>query len=254
MKAFKVRRNDQDYFRVELPMNLFPDGKRRSVMAKTRREALEKADELLQQRKKGLKTEEAKASLADFLQRFLSFYKTEGGVALRTWQDYRYHIDENIIPGIGAIPLSELRPREVDLWMKSLRERGLGPRTVEYAQAVLRRALQFAVEWEIFGSKSGRRAVPRREAKESREFWGETHSFSRSRGSQKVPRRSRGRPSCGVIYARGHDRTPAGGAVWIALERREYRGPAFDGQSGTFKDETQEGRESATVPIRPSED
>jgi integrase len=149
MKAFKVRRNDQDYFRVELPMNLFPDGKRRSVMAKTRREALDKAQELLQQRKKGLKTEEAKASLADFLQRFLSFYKTEGGVALRTWQDYRYHIDENIIPGLGAIALSALKPREVDLWMKSLRERGLGNRTVEYAQAVLRRALQFAVEWEI---------------------------------------------------------------------------------------------------------
>jgi len=55
MKAFKVRRNDQDYFRVELPMNLFPDGKRRSVMAKTRREALDKAHELLELRKKGLK-------------------------------------------------------------------------------------------------------------------------------------------------------------------------------------------------------
>jgi integrase len=149
MKAFKVRRQDRDYFRVDLPKDLFPDGKRRSVMAKTRREALEKAQELLQKRRKGLKTDEAKASLADFLQRFLSFYKTEGGVALRTWQDYRYHIDENIVPGIGAIALSELRPQEVDLWMKSLRERGLGNRTVEYAQAVLRRALQFAVEWEI---------------------------------------------------------------------------------------------------------
>jgi integrase len=149
MRAFKVRRNDDDYFRVELPKGLFPDGKRRSVMAKTRREAIDKAQELLQQRKKGLKTEEAKASLADFLQRFLSFYKTEGGVALRTWQDYRYHIDENVIPGIGAVALADLKPREVDLWMKSLRERGLGNRTVEYAQAVLRRALQFAVEWEI---------------------------------------------------------------------------------------------------------
>jgi Phage integrase, N-terminal SAM-like domain len=125
MRAFKVRRNQQDYFRVDLPTDMFPDGKRRSVMAKTRREAVEKATQLLQQRKKGLNTEEAKASLADFLQRFLAFYKTEGGVALRTWQDYRYHIDENVVPGIGAIALSDLKPREVDLWMKSLRERGL---------------------------------------------------------------------------------------------------------------------------------
>ncbi len=149
MKAFKVRRNGQDYFRVDLPKDLFPDGKRRSVMATTRREAIQKAQDLLDKRKKGLKTEEAKATLADFLGRFLEFYKTEGGVVLRTWQDYRYHIDENVIPGIGAIPLGDLKPREVDLWMKSLRERGLGNRTVEYAQAVLRRALQFAVEWEI---------------------------------------------------------------------------------------------------------
>jgi integrase len=149
MRAFKVRRNQQDYFRVDLPKDLFPDGKRRSMTAKTKRAAIEKAQQLVQQRKRGLKTEEAKASLADFLQRFLAFYKTEGGVALRTWQDYRYHIEENVIPGIGAIALADLKPREVDLWMKSLRERGLGNRTVEYAQAVLRRALQFAVEWEI---------------------------------------------------------------------------------------------------------
>jgi integrase len=149
MKAFKIRRNDQDYFRVDLPKGLFPDGKRRSVMARTRREALEKAQEILQKRKKGLKTDEAKSSVANFLKRFLSFYKTEGGVAARTWQDYRYQIDKNISPHIGAIALNDLKPREVDLWMKSLRERGLGDRTVEYAQAVLRRALQFAVEWEI---------------------------------------------------------------------------------------------------------
>ena len=139
MKAFKVRRNRQDYFRVDLPKDLFPDGRRRSVMGKTRRETIDKAEQLLQQRKKGLNTEEAKAPLADFLQRFLAFYKTEGGVALRTWQDYRYHIDVNVNPGIGAIALADLKPREVDLWMKSLRERGLGNRTVEYAQAVLRR-------------------------------------------------------------------------------------------------------------------
>ena len=149
MKAFKSRRNDHVYFRVDLPKDLFPDGKRRSTMGKTRREALDRAEQLVQQRRKGLHTNEAKSSLADFLGRFLEFYKTEGGVALRTWQDYRYHSEKNVIPAIGAMTLSDLKPRDVDLWLKSLRDRGLGDRTVEYAQAVLRRALQFAVEWEI---------------------------------------------------------------------------------------------------------
>jgi len=149
MKAFKVHRNGQQYFRVDLPKHLFPDGKRRSVMARTRREALGRAEGQIEQRRKGLNTEEAKATLAEFLGRFLDFYRTEGGVALRTWQDYRYHIYENVIPKIGAVVMRDLKPRDVDLWLKSLRDRGLGDRTVEYAQAVLRRALQFAVEWEI---------------------------------------------------------------------------------------------------------
>jgi hypothetical protein len=167
MKAFKVRRNKEHYFRVDLPKHLFPDGKRRSAMGKTRREALDRAEQVVQQRRKGLHTEEAKSSLADFLGRFLEFYKTEGGVALRTWQDYRYHIDTNVIPAIGAITLSDLKPRDVDLWLKSLRDRDLGDRTVEYAQAVLRRALQFAVEWEIVDR--GRGAVPGGEAETDRQ-------------------------------------------------------------------------------------
>lgn len=149
MRAFKVRRKGQEYFRVDLPKDLFADGKRRSTMAGTKREALAKAEDLVRQQQKGLRADEARSPLSEFLLRFLDFYKSEGGVAIRTWQDYRYHIEENISPAIGAILLSELKPRHVDLWMKSLRDRGLGPRTVEYAQAVLRRALQFAVEWEI---------------------------------------------------------------------------------------------------------
>jgi hypothetical protein len=32
MKAFKVNRNQQDYYRVDLPPRLLLDGKRRSVM------------------------------------------------------------------------------------------------------------------------------------------------------------------------------------------------------------------------------
>jgi hypothetical protein len=93
-------------------------------MAKTKREAVDQAQQLIQQRKRGRKTDEAEASLEEFLQRFLASYKKEGGVALRTWQEYRYHIEKNVIPGIGAIALADVNPRGVDFWVKSLRERG----------------------------------------------------------------------------------------------------------------------------------
>src|SRR5215470_17901337 len=81
-------------------------------------DTLEKAQELLDQKKKGLKIDESRSSLSQFLREFLQFYQSEGGVSLRTWQDYRYHIEENIIPGLGGLTLKELKPRHVDVWMK----------------------------------------------------------------------------------------------------------------------------------------
>jgi hypothetical protein len=57
------------------------------MMASTRRAAMEKAQYLIDQRKKGLDAEGAKVLLCDFLKRFLDYYKTEGGVARRTWQE-----------------------------------------------------------------------------------------------------------------------------------------------------------------------
>jgi hypothetical protein len=87
VRAFKVRRHGEDYFRVDLLKGLFPDGKRHSVMASTRRQALDKAQKSIEERKQGLDAEGAKLPLTGFLTRFLDFYKTEGGVALRTWQD-----------------------------------------------------------------------------------------------------------------------------------------------------------------------
>jgi hypothetical protein len=104
-----VNRNQHDYYRVDLPPRLFLDRKR-SVLAKTRREALEKAEALIAKRKKGLDTDRAKATVAEFLTRFLDYYPTDGGVALRTWQDYRYHIEANIVPSIGGLTLGELKP------------------------------------------------------------------------------------------------------------------------------------------------
>jgi site-specific recombinase XerC len=91
----------------------------------------------------------AKATVDEFLNGFLDDYQTEGGVARRTWQDYRYHIETNIVLAIGTLPLGDLKRLQMDEWRRGLRERGLGHRTIDYAHSVLRRALQFAVEWEI---------------------------------------------------------------------------------------------------------
>ena len=170
VKAFKVQRGGETYFRVDLPKDRFPDGKRRSVVAKTRHEALEKADEKLQSSEHRVDPDAGAQTLETFLRGFLDFYKTEGGISPSTWQDYRYHIDSNIVPAIGSVRLDRLEPRIVDQFLKTLRARGHANRTIEYALAVLRRAIQFAVDWRFIvanPASSRMRAAKRRKAREN---------------------------------------------------------------------------------------
>ena len=123
MKAFKVKRGSETYYRVELPQRLCPDGKRHSVMGKTRSEAIEKAEQELARWERGLDRKAKSKTLARFLSEFLAYYKQDGGVAPSTYQDYRYHIESHIVPILGTVTLADLDPRKVDTFTaRSLRK------------------------------------------------------------------------------------------------------------------------------------
>jgi integrase len=169
MKAFKVRRGAETYYRVELPQRLCPDGKRHSVMGKSRAEAIEKAEEELARWERGLDRNAKKKTLAEFLSEFLAYYKHDGGVAPSTYQDYRYHIESHIVPLLGGVTLADLDPRRVDGFTRALAEKGLASRTSQYSYSVLRRALQFAVDWKYIPANpasSRVRAAKRRQVHE----------------------------------------------------------------------------------------
>ena len=169
MKAFKVKRGKETYFRVELPQNLCPDGKRHSVMGKSRNEAVAKANEEMARWERGLDRNAGKNTLAEFLKEFLAYYKRDGGVAPSTYQDYRYHIESHIVPVLGNVTLKDLDPRKVDQFTRALNEKGLAARTSQYSFSVLRRALQFAVDWKYIPANpasSRMRAAKRRQVYE----------------------------------------------------------------------------------------
>jgi integrase len=166
------RRGKRKYFAIEIPLYLRRQGEgRREVMAGSREALREKYTREIEARKQGLDREAGSRTLAEFLiSRFLPFYRSE--VEPQTWSDYRLHIESNIVPHLGAIPLERLETRDVDQWMTKLRcqvsprtGRVLTERTVNYAHAVLRRSLQFAVDWRYIATNpaSARmRAVKRR--------------------------------------------------------------------------------------------
>lgn len=169
MKAFKVTRGTETYYRVELPQRLCADGKRHSVMGKTRTEALAKAEQEVARWERGLDRKAGEKTLAEFLSEFIAYYKTDGGIAPSTYQDYRYHIDAHIVPLLGKMMLRDLDPRAVDAFTRALTEKGLAARTSQYSYSVLRRALQFAVDWKYIPANpasSRMRAAKRQQKRE----------------------------------------------------------------------------------------
>ena len=62
---------------------------------------------------------------------------------------YRFHVDRNIVPTLGPIPLKKLTPPDVQALTNAKSTAGLSPRTVRYIRAVLRTALNQAVVWAL---------------------------------------------------------------------------------------------------------
>jgi integrase len=96
----------------------------------------------------GLDPASGERTVKNFLLEFLNYYEKDGGVAPSTLHDYRYHIRSHILPALGHLKLQDIEPRRVDAFMKGMLDRNLSQRTCQYAYAVLRRALQFAVDWK----------------------------------------------------------------------------------------------------------
>ncbi|MBK7929297.1 MAG: site-specific integrase [Bryobacterales bacterium] len=147
-------RGKRKYFATEIPIQYRQGGEaRKEIMATSREELERKFDEEVASRKLRLDRAGGRRLLSDFLvSEFLPFYRNE--VEPQTWCDYRHHIEARIAPGLGAIRLEDLTARHVDQWTLSLREttskrtgRPLSDRTIDYSLAILRRALQFAVDW-----------------------------------------------------------------------------------------------------------
>jgi integrase len=143
-------------------------------MATSRAELSSKYEREIEVRKHKLDADAGKLSLADFLKNFLDFYKSDGGVEPQTWADYRFHIEQHITPAIGQITLSKLTTRDIDQWSLALRAKvsertgkQLSERTLSYSLAVLRRALQFAVDWNYIAANpaSARIRMARRRRK-----------------------------------------------------------------------------------------
>ena len=91
-------------------------------------------------------------------------------VAPRTYERYAEAIGTHVVPAIGSLRLAQLRPAHIvaaeQEWRLSGRRRGgvggLSAATVRHHHAVLHRALQTAVQWQLLAINPAHAVTPPR--------------------------------------------------------------------------------------------
>ncbi|MCT8999212.1 site-specific integrase [Chelativorans intermedius] len=130
-------------------------GKRRRKwhsFAGTKRQAQEECARLIAEMRGGTYVEPSKVTIAKHLETWLDHMKSQ--VTPRTHERYSEIARKNIVPLIGSVPLTKLRPVQIsDAYAKALAsgrrdgKGGLAPSTIIYMHRIIKQALAQAVKW-----------------------------------------------------------------------------------------------------------
>jgi integrase len=121
----------------------------------TKRQTQIECARLIAAMKDGTYIEPSKITVAQFLDRWLDHIKSQ--VTPKSHERYSGLVKKNIVPALGALLLTKLRPVNIgEAYSAALkngrkdgRSGGLAPRTVGHMHRVLKQALSQAVKWEL---------------------------------------------------------------------------------------------------------
>jgi integrase len=143
--------------------------RRWSTFKGTKRGAQDECARLITELKTGNYLEPAKITVAQYLEHWLTDVKTR--VSRKTHERYGEICRNNVVPLLGLVRLSELKPIHISkAWAKAL-ESGrvdggpLSPRTVHHMHVVFKSALEQAVDWEILLRNPAAKIEPPKVAK-----------------------------------------------------------------------------------------
>jgi len=125
-----------------------PAPKRKTIYGKKREEVADKLAKALADRADGIVFDDKYITFGDFITRWLED-SAKGDLAPRTYHNYRLQVRRHIVPALGRTKLKNLSPASIQsLYAAKLRQ-GSKPSSVRYIHAVLHRALEQAVRWNM---------------------------------------------------------------------------------------------------------
>lgn len=157
----------------ELTVDLGRDGtgkrlRRFSNVKGTRRDAERELSSVIHALASGNFTDPSRETVGRYLQRWLRDYASIS-MAPRTYERYREAVSRHIEPALGSLRLTALRPAHIVAAEAEWQERGrcygsggLSASTVRHHHAVLRKALQTAVSWQLLAVNPAAAVTPPR--------------------------------------------------------------------------------------------
>jgi integrase len=155
MRGSIIKRSENSY-RIAVSLGKDPaTGKYKQHFETVRgnkKEADKRLSEILHQLDSGYFTKPGKLTLTDYLEQWLRDY-CKPNLAPRTTEGYQYIVRTHLVPSLGKIPLTQLKPEHLQrLYAEKLAKGrsdgkgGLSNRSVRYCHVTLHKALQDAVE------------------------------------------------------------------------------------------------------------
>ncbi|AOZ91643.1 site-specific integrase [Paenibacillus crassostreae] len=162
------------YFTIEVPEN--GERKRKKFRGfKTKKEAEIAQRELLAELGKGLDLDASKTLYRDFMRDYLNDKKTS--VKSSTLATYSALVNNHIIPALGNLPLSDIKPRHIQNLYNDLFESGhLADENIQKVHSIINESLNKAAGWDMI-IKNPTAIVDRPKArKKEMLYWSEEES------------------------------------------------------------------------------
>ncbi len=147
-----IRRRSTDSWQVVIELGRDPvTGKRKRVsrnVVGAKRDAETERTALLRSIETGTYVDPTRELVAEFLARWLRDY-ARPVVAPRTYERYEEIVRLHIVPTLGRVPLTQLRPTHIVAAERQWLDAGLSPATVLKHHRLIRQTLQQAMRWRV---------------------------------------------------------------------------------------------------------
>lgn len=125
-----------------------PNGGRKWIYGRTRKDVADRMAAVLNEIQRGKLPAPETMTVGDLLKQWLA-EGAKASVRSSTYRSYSDIVTLHLEPELGRVRLTKLQPAHVERLLKRKLDSGLSARRVEYIRAVLRRALNRAVRWEL---------------------------------------------------------------------------------------------------------